>query len=225
MCNIDVFYFFIKGFWPKTAKKTKKTLNMGVHYIRTYVSKAFYCIFSCIIILITSRIIFTNASYKSSKLSNSINRCSSKERYLKRFRSTHNSICRRGISNSSVHRPVRVYYNAGKDENLIIHDNNNKTGIYRWVNIESGKSYVGSGINLAKRLRKYFNYRHISAVNRSFYIHKALLKYGYAGFRLEILEYCYIEDLIEREQYYIDLLKPEYNMLKIAGSSLGTFFS
>ena len=28
-------------------------------------------------------------------------------------------------------------------------------------------------------------------------------------------------DLIKREQYYIDLLKPEYNILKIAGSSLG----
>jgi len=27
--------------------------------------------------------------------------------------------------------------------------------------------------------------------------------------------------LIEREQYYIDLLNPEYNILKIAGSRLG----
>nr|YP_009262027.1 hypothetical protein [Chrysoporthe austroafricana]AMX22102.1 hypothetical protein [Chrysoporthe austroafricana] len=27
--------------------------------------------------------------------------------------------------------------------------------------------------------------------------------------------------VIEREQYYIDTLKPEYNLLKIAGSSLG----
>jgi group I intron endonuclease len=28
-------------------------------------------------------------------------------------------------------------------------------------------------------------------------------------------------DVIQREQYYIDLLKPEYNILKVAGSSLG----
>ena len=38
---------------------------------------------------------------------------------------------------------------------------------------------------------------------------------------LEIIEYCEKSDLIKKEQYYIDLLKPEYNILKIAGSSLG----
>lgn len=50
---------------------------------------------------------------------------------------------------------------------------------------------------------------------------KALLKYGYSGFKLEILEYCSESVVINREQYYIDLFKPEYNILKIAGSSLG----
>ena len=49
----------------------------------------------------------------------------------------------------------------------------------------------------------------------------ALLKYGYSKFSLEILEYCSPEIVIEREQYYIDLYKPEYNILKVAGSSLG----
>ncbi len=52
-------------------------------------------------------------------------------------------------------------------------------------------------------------------------IHNALLKYGYSNFSLEILEYCDLENVIEREQYYLDLLKPEYNILKTAGSSLG----
>jgi group I intron endonuclease len=49
----------------------------------------------------------------------------------------------------------------------------------------------------------------------------ALLKYGYSNFSLEILEYCGRENVIEREQYYIDSFKPEYNILKKAGSSLG----
>jgi group I intron endonuclease len=49
----------------------------------------------------------------------------------------------------------------------------------------------------------------------------ALLKYGYSSFTLEILEYCEISVLIEREQYYIDTLKPEYNILKVAGSLFG----
>ena len=50
----------------------------------------------------------------------------------------------------------------------------------------------------------------------------ALLKYGYSNFQLEILEYCEPSKCIEREQYYIDLLKPEYNILKTAGSRLGS---
>jgi hypothetical protein len=33
----------------------------------------------------------------------------------------------------------------------------------------------------------------------------------------EILEYCEPSKVLEREQYYIDLLKPEYNILKTAG--------
>jgi hypothetical protein len=35
----------------------------------------------------------------------------------------------------------------------------------------------------------------------------------------EILEYCDSSNVIEREQYYIDLLNPEYNILKTAGDS------
>ena len=48
-------------------------------------------------------------------------------------------------------------------------------------------------------------------------IDRALLKYGYSKFKLEILEYCKISNLIEREQYYLDNLKPEYNILLKAG--------
>jgi group I intron endonuclease len=52
-------------------------------------------------------------------------------------------------------------------------------------------------------------------------IYKAIIKYGYANFKLEILEYCNPSDVLLREQYYLDLLKPEYNILKIAGSTSG----
>ena len=58
-------------------------------------------------------------------------------------------------------------------------------------------------------------------VKESSLITRALLKYGYSGFCLYILEYCEPSILLEREQYYIDTLNPEYNILKIAGSSLG----
>lgn len=52
-------------------------------------------------------------------------------------------------------------------------------------------------------------------------IHAALLRYGYSGFSLEILEYCDRDIVIEREQYYFGLLSPEYNIFKTASSFLG----
>lgn len=52
-------------------------------------------------------------------------------------------------------------------------------------------------------------------------INSALLKNGYSNFTLEILEYCEPSETISREQYYLDLLKPEYNILLTAGSPLG----
>jgi len=53
-------------------------------------------------------------------------------------------------------------------------------------------------------------------------IYNALLKNGYSNFTLKILEYCDATqaDLLKREQYYIDKLNPEYNILKTAGTSL-----
>jgi len=52
-----------------------------------------------------------------------------------------------------------------------------------------------------------------------------MLKYNNSNFSLHILEYCESKLLREREQYYIDLLKPEYNILKFAGYRLGHILS
>lgn len=54
-------------------------------------------------------------------------------------------------------------------------------------------------------------------------IYKALLKYKFNNFTLDILEYCDTNKqiLLQREQYYLDLLKPQYNIMKNAGSTLG----
>lgn len=102
----------------------------------------------------------------------------------------------------------------------ILKENKGKSGVYRWVNKETGKSYVGSGTNLARRFYNYYSaallIRHDCMV-----INRALLKYGYSNFTLEIIEYCEPSNAIAREQFYLDLLKPEYNILVKAGSSLG----
>ena len=52
-------------------------------------------------------------------------------------------------------------------------------------------------------------------------IYQAILKYGHANFSLEIIEYTKPQNLIEREQYYLDNYDFEYNLLEKAGSSLG----
>ncbi|KAF3930964.1 hypothetical protein ABW19_dt0206623 [Dactylella cylindrospora] len=49
----------------------------------------------------------------------------------------------------------------------------------------------------------------------------AIIKHGYSNFALKILEYCDKSNLIKREQYYFDIIEPEYNILRIAASTLG----
>ena len=48
------------------------------------------------------------------------------------------------------------------------------------------------------------------------YIYIKLLKYGYSNFQLEILEYSTKNKVLIKEQYYLDLLKSEYNILTTA---------
>lgn len=65
----------------------------------------------------------------------------------------------------------------------------------------------------------YFSLGSLSKSKRI--IDKALLKYGYSNFSFEILEYCTRENVLVREQYYMDLLNPVYNIVEKAGSTLG----
>jgi len=76
---------------------------------------------------------------------------------------------------------------------------------------------------LTERFYKYYRYDFLEKELSTFssLIYSALLKYGYSNFSLEILEYCEEKDLLPREQYYLDTIKPEYNLLKVAGSWRG----
>jgi hypothetical protein len=79
--------------------------------------------------------------------------------------------------------------------------------------------YVGSSTNLSVRFYTYYSLRYLAKSNRP--LDRALLKYGFSNFSLEILEYCLKEETTKREQYYLDLLNPKYNIVKLAGSTLG----
>lgn len=117
--------------------------------------------------------------------------------------------------------PILIYDNVLLNKSIIFNNNKNKSGIYRWVNKINNKSYIGSATNLTKRLSEHLNKESYANKKSNLNLQKAFKKYGYSKFRLEILEYCNIFNLILKEQYYMDLLKPEYNILKLARSSLG----
>ena len=117
--------------------------------------------------------------------------------------------------------PVKHYSNADILKEIILNENKSKSGVYRFTNTINNKSYVGSSENLRKRFNHYYSGSTLLRAKTTSAISNALLKYGYSNFSLEILEYCDPIDTIKREQHYLDLLKPEYNILTTAGSSLG----
>jgi len=114
---------------------------------------------------------------------------------------------------------IKLYENATLKKQ-IIDENKNKSGIYLFTNLLNKDKYVGQSSDLAKRFTKYFTLSYLNNKN-TLVISRALIKYGYANFSISILEYCDKDILNEREQYYMDIIKPVYNTLKIAGSSSG----
>jgi len=92
-----------------------------------------------------------------------------------------------------------------------------KSGIYCIEKIDNGKKYVGKGKNLIDRM----NSTHINCT----YIYNAIKKYGKKAFKRYIIEYCEPEEMLEREQYYINLwdtLSPNgYNLTKGGEGTLG----
>ena len=101
-------------------------------------------------------------------------------------------------------------------------ENVDRSGIYRWKNLITGETYIGSCQNIAKRFYLYFSIGSLKrGTAKNMLISRALLKYGYSNFSLEILEYCDSKVVLEREQYYLDNYRGEYNILSTAGSSKG----
>ena len=138
----------------------------------------------------------------------------------KRFYSSNNNP---NSSQGSSTEAVASYSNSLDLRSTICKENLNKAGIYRWTNLITGKTYIGSSSNLGKRFSGYYSIKFLEreTLKTKSMIYFALLKYGHSSFKLEILEYCDSKVLISREQKYLDLLKPEYNILDKAGSSLG----
>ena len=90
-------------------------------------------------------------------------------------------------------------------------------GIYKIENLLNGKSYIGQSIEIERRFSKH------KSAKDDFYIHRAIRKYGVENFSFEILEECKVEELNEREKFWIKekntLIPNGYNM--IPGGSNG----
>ena len=88
----------------------------------------------------------------------------------------------------------------------------NTCGVYQIRNKINNKSYVGSSKNVSARFRNHLNRDAKKYYWRDFY--KDVLKYGKINFECILLEECSESELIEREQYYYDKIKPEYNIVR-----------
>lgn len=131
-------------------------------------------------------------------------------------------------------QPSIVYDNAEIDRPRILSDNKGRSGIYMFTHKESSKKYIGSAVDLFKRLSDYYSFLYLKRTDN--YISRALLHHTHSAFSLTILDYIDILSssnaletrilILKYEQYYLDFIfstdKPNtYNILKTAGSLLG----
>lgn len=84
-----------------------------------------------------------------------------------------------------------------------------KPGIYKITNINTGKPYIGKSTNIKKRLQDHFK----SAVGIQSIadqtVHHALLKEGLWNWSIEYIIYCDKDQLGELEKYYINFFKTQ----------------
>lgn len=98
------------------------------------------------------------------------------------------------------------------------------SGIYEIVHRPSQKRYIGSAVNIRRRwLEHKSQLRRV--VHHSPYLQNSFIAYGEKEFDFLVIEKCEKENLIVREQFYIDSMAPEFNMSPTAGNTMGRFHS
>lgn len=128
-----------------------------------------------------------------------------------------------------LNTPIRFYDNPNYCRNLIGSENKKRSVVYQWVNLITGKIYIGSAWNGSTRLLSYWR---PSVLKRNYTIYNNINYFGIHNFALAILEDLGATGsiskkyLLSREQYYLDMLFKNYpdlviNLAKIAGSTKG----
>ena len=83
-------------------------------------------------------------------------------------------------------------------------------GIYKITNKISGKSYIGQSNDIERRFKEHQQKGTVSRIP----LDAAIQKYGKDAFTYEVIEECLVEELNDKEQYYIqlyDTMKNGYN--------------
>jgi hypothetical protein len=88
-----------------------------------------------------------------------------------------------------------------------------KSGIYCIENIINNKKYIGSSVNIYQRLHKHRTFL-IRNKHKNSILQNSVNKNGIENFRCYILEEVTIENLIKREQYYINVSNSIYNVVR-----------
>lgn len=88
-----------------------------------------------------------------------------------------------------------------------------KSGIYCIINSINNKKYIGSSKDLQQRLTSH-KVQLKSNKHKNRILQNSVNKYGLDNFYYSILEFCNIENLLVREQYYITNTNSEYNIVK-----------
>jgi group I intron endonuclease len=104
---------------------------------------------------------------------------------------------------------------------MVIFNLNNRTGIYQILNLTNSKRYIGSAaLDFIKRWNIHKHHLRYNT-HPNIHLQRAWNLNQESNFSFQILEECQPDRCIEREQFYIDILQPEYNICPIAGSPLG----
>jgi group I intron endonuclease len=85
-------------------------------------------------------------------------------------------------------------------------------GIYGIINSAGFCKYVGQTYCFSKRWTEHKRLLR-KGKHGNTHLQHAWNKYGERHFRFTVLEFCQLEYLNEREQFWIDELKPEYNII------------
>lgn len=102
--------------------------------------------------------------------------------------------------------------------------NGRECTIYAILNIETQERYVGSTVNFKNRKKSHWSDLRLKK-HGSWKMQRAYTHYGEEKFRFIILETFFAdtpEEVYVKEQFWIDLYKPEYNINMIAGSFIPT---